>query len=284
MPTYISLPILQHHRGIALCRMKLFIIFFVTLCNFSPLVAGNTFLPEYFYFSWGYNRDWFFAPVNIHVKQPALGNDYYFNSVNGHDKNEAMHPWDYPLTIPQYNIRLGCEFANGYLLEFNFDHTKFVVAENQEVQLTGTLHNRTIDTVVNTSPNLNYQLNNGANFLLLMGGKKWSLYQTPDEVFQVVGIAKVGVGIVYPHVENTILGERNQPHFQLGGVNTGIEGALRLQFWKHVYLEPAIKLDYARYWGLRIYEGTAAQSLYTAEFILSMGVRIGGKKEESKTE
>lgn len=259
----------------ALYRIKLLLVFFVILCNFSPLLAGSTFLPDIFYFSWGYNRDWYFLPVDIHVKQPALGNDYYFNSVSGHDKSEAMHPWDYPLTIPQYNIRIGCEFGDGYLLELNFDHTKFVVSENQQVQLTGTLNNRKIDTVVATNQNLNYQLNNGANFLLLMGGKKWLWYQTTDEVFKVIGIAKVGAGIVYPHVENTILGKRNQPQFQFGGINTGIEGAVRLLLWNHVYLEPAIKLDYARYWGLQIHEGTATQSLYTAEFILSMGVRIG---------
>ena len=243
-----------------------------------------------FYFSWGYNKEWY-TNSSIHVVQPGLGNDYKFKSIEGHD-----HPgWDegllhIALSIPQYNYRLGYIFdeKRGLGFEINFDHTKFIVA-NQNAHIVGTMNNKHVDTIVafNKTNGYYYYLNNGANFLLFNLTKRWHICKDEKSNFKLDGFAKGGIGPVIPHVEN-MLGytptgdsEVNKPHFQIGGWNMGIEGALRATFYNTVYLELANKVDFASYSGLKIYEGHARQNFGTYEFILSLGVTIPtGRKEK----
>jgi hypothetical protein len=68
-----------------------------------------------FYFSWGYNKD-YYTNTNIYVSQPALNNNFNF-------KNTVLtdHPgWDEglfntELSIPQYNYRFGYFFDKNNL-------------------------------------------------------------------------------------------------------------------------------------------------------------------------
>jgi len=54
---------------------------------------------------------------------------------------------------------------------------------------------------------------------------------------------------------------------------------LRVTFFKYVYLEYTNKVDYARYSGLKIFEGTAKQAFGTYEMILNLGISLPvGKK------
>ncbi len=243
-----------------------------------------------FYFSWGYNKEWY-TRSSVHVIQPGLGNDYKFKNIEGHD-----HPgWDeglfhIALSIPQYNYRLGYIFdkKRGLGWEINFDHTKFIFAD-QNAHIVGTMNNKPVDTTVNFAKKNGYYyyLNNGANFLLFNITKRWHICQDEKSNFKLDGFAKAGIGPVIPHVENmfgyTPTGDSmaNKPHFQLGGWNIGVEGALRATFYKTVYLEFANKVDFASYSGLKIYEGHARQNFGTYELILSLGVTIpaGGREK-----
>lgn len=77
-----------------------------------------------------------------------------------------------------------------------------------------------------------------------------------------------------PHVENTILGNNNKPGFQFGGWDVGVEAALRFTFFKYAYLEYCNKAVYARYSGLKIYEGQARQAFGCYEMIANIGVNF----------
>ncbi len=244
-----------------------------------------------FYFSWGYNKEWY-TKSTIRVMQPSLGNDYKFTSISGHD-----HPgWDegsifkIPLSIPQYNYRLGYFFnkKKGLAVEINFDHTKFIFAD-QNARVVGKLNNRQVDTTVAFNPTNGYYyyLNNGANFLLFNIVKRWPIYQTKNKNFKIDFLCKAGVGPVIPHVENkfgSLGGDKgNDPGFQLGGWNIGAEGTIKTTFFNTVFLEYCNKLDYASYSGLKVYQGTARHSFGTYEMILNLGVTIPmGKHIEKK--
>jgi hypothetical protein len=242
-----------------------------------------------FYFSWGYNTE-AFTHSNLKISQPALGNNYVFKNIKGHDHRG----WDDGLlseafTIPQYNYRIGYFFGNKKDLgiEINFDHTKFIFADDQLVHIKGTMNNKPYDgyarfkqnTAANADSSSYYFLNNGANFLLFNIVKRWHLEKKARKV-QFDGLAKFGIGPVIPHVQNKFFDQpENKQQFQFGGWNTGVEGAFRSTFYKYVYLELAGKLDYARYSNLEIYEGTAKQAFGTAEVILSLGITFHtGKK------
>ena len=243
------------------------------------------------YISWGYNSEWY-THSNLKISQPELGNDFAFRNIRGFD-HEGWNGqlFTKPLTIPQYNYRIGYFFndKNDLGVEINFDHTKFIFANNQVVHVKGTINNKPIDKnlrfVENDLPtadsNSYYFLNNGANFLLFNIVKRWHFGENKRGTIKWDGLTKFGIGPVVPHVQNKFFDQpQNEPHFQVGGWNTGIEGALRSTFFKHVYLELAGKLDYARYSGLKIYKGTARQAFGTAEVILSLGYTINTGKRK----
>ena len=237
-----------------------------------------------FYFSWGYNKEWY-TRSNIKIDQPALGNHYSFENIQGHD-----HPgWDNgifnkAISIPQYNYRFGL-FLNkekGIAVEINFDHTKFIFAD-QAARIKGTLNYKPIDSTVNFSqPNFHYYLNNGANFLLFNIVKRTHLYKSKNEKLKVDFLGKLGVGPVIPHVDNAFFGKGNKAGFQLGGWNVGAEAVIRTTFFNTLFLEYCNKLDYARYSNLSVYNGTAKHAFGTYEMIVSMGCTfpVGARKKK----
>lgn len=250
----------------------LLIIFVLTTINSDAQTKKKERKKE-FYFSWGYNTEWY-TNSNVKVSQSALGNDYQFSNIKGHDHRG----WDEGLfskaiSIPQYNYRLGL-FINrkkGLALEINFDHTKFIFAD-QAAHIKGTLNNRPVDSTVNfnVANGFYYYLNNGANFLLFNIVKRWHWYQSRNISIDFLG--KAGIGPVIPHVENYLFGQKNKMGFQFGGWNIGAEAAIRTTFFNRVFLEYCNKLDYARYSNLKVYEGTAKHAFGTYEMILNLGV------------
>ncbi len=236
-----------------------------------------------FYFSWGYNKEWY-TRSDVKVNQPSLNNNYTLKSAYSHD-----HPgWDeglfsIPISIPQYNYRLGYFFnkKKGLAFEINFDHTKHIVQDNQQVKIAGTLNGRQVDSSVNFSEGngFYYYLNNGANFLLFNIVKRWHCHESKNGRFTVDALGKAGIGPLIPHVQNSFFGQANDPGFQLGGWNMGVEAAVRATFFKNVFLEFSNKLDYARYSNLKTYQGTANQAFGTYELVLSLGFTVpAGKK------
>ena len=235
------------------------------------------------YLSWGYNTEWY-TKSNIRISQPELGNNYTFNHIKAHDRkgwDEQLFKKD--LSIPQYNYRLGYFFnpEKGWAIEINFDHTKFIFQDEQDVSLTGKLDGKQVDTTIHFSEanGFFYYLNNGANFLLFNIVKRLRVYESKNGNLKFDFLCKAGIGPVIPHVENSFFGNKNKPHFQLGGWNMGVEGTVKVTFFKYAFLEYCNKLDYARYSNLRIYKGTAKHAFGTYEMILNIGANIPiGKK------
>lgn len=245
-----------------------------------------------FYFSWGYNKEWY-TKSKVKVNQPSLGNNFTFIDVVGHDHpgwNEDGGIFNKAISIPQYNYRIGLFIKKDLAIEINFDHTKFIFAD-QRVRLKGQLNHQATDSLVNFNKDNGffYYLNNGANFLLFNIVKRKQLYISKNKKIKVDALGKAGIGPVIPHVENAFFlndstGLKqlpNKPHFQIGGWNIGAEAAIRATFFKYAYLEYSNKLDYARYSNLKIYEGTAKHAFGTYEMVLSLGLTFPvGKKVE----
>jgi hypothetical protein len=226
-----------------------------------------------FYFSWGYNKEWYTAS-SIHVKQPSLGNDYSFVKVLATDKPG----WDDGLftkaiSIPQYNYRVGYFFKDNWAFEINFDHTKYQVKPDQLLHVKGLVNNVQKDYYVpnNDPQHLYYQLNNGANFLLFNLVHRKQLSNFNSKWFNLSLLLKGGVGVVIPHVENSIFGQENDAGFQFGGFAIGGEAAVRATFFKYGFLEYCNKLVGAKYYNLKVYEGRAKQTFGCYEMIANIG-------------
>lgn len=227
-----------------------------------------------FYASWGYNKEWYTAS-SIHVKQPSLGNDYKFVKVLATDKpgwNEGI--FNKAISIPQYNYRVGYFFKDNWAFEINFDHTKYQVKPDQLLHIKGTIDNKPVDDFEPNTDHriLAYQLNNGANFLLFNLVHRKQLTNFNTNWFNLSLLLKGGVGIVIPHVENTIYGESNDAGFQFGGFAIGGEAAVRATLFKYGFLEYCNKLVGARYYNLKVHEGRASQTFGCYEMIANIGV------------
>jgi hypothetical protein len=226
------------------------------------------------WFSWGYNKEWY-THSDIHVKQPSLGNNYVFKSVFAEDKVG----WDQGIfgeafTIPQYNYRVGYWFKDNWGIELAFDHTKYQVAQMQGLHVVGTMDGKPVNQYMLNDSILVYQLNNGANFFLFNLVHKIKFDHLNYKNFNTSFLWKAGVGWMVPHVQNTIFGKDNDPHFQFGGLDAGFEADVRCTFFKYVYLEYCNKVVYTNYWNLKVYDGTARQSFGTYEMILNLGLSI----------
>src|SRR5665213_2194493 len=132
------------------------------------------------YGSWGYNEEWY-TRSTIHIKQNAIGDNYDLVHVKADDHKG----WDNgilnkALTIPQYNYRLGYYFneKQDLAIELNFDHTKYVVNDGEDVHLVGTHAGVHTDQhlIFSQQTGFYYYLNNGANFFLFNIVKRIGLY------------------------------------------------------------------------------------------------------------
>ncbi len=266
--------------------MKYFFAFTLTLFSFlSKAQTANPFTSR-MYFAWGYNKEWY-STSTIKVSQPSQGSNYEFKNVAGNDRIGWDKLFQHELTIPQYNYRFGFFLKKhpSWGFELNFDHTKYQMTPGQSAHVVGTVNNVAIDSnIVITDHNMLWKLNNGANFFLFNVMKRFYITGTKGGLLKLYNIYKVGIGPLIPHTENTLFGHDNNAGFQFGGFNAGLEAAYRLEIGKYLYIDLAQKVDYAYYYGLHVYEGTAKQSFSTYEVIGTLGIMIPYKTKKENTE
>jgi hypothetical protein len=244
------------------------------------------------YFSWGYSKQ-YWASTNIHVSQPSQGNDFTVHGVQGHDEPDLSGLLSGDLFGPQYNLRIG-RFINEKRtigIELSLDHSKYTVTPGQLANVTGTIGGTPVNANYVLDNNFfRYLLHNGANHLMTNLVYRLPLIGETNETLSVAFIGKAGVGIMVPHVDNTILGNPNDvgmkvpsnffgiDHgwWQFGGWTTGMEAGFRVVLWKPVYLELTDKVAYSRLWNLPVYGGTADHSLLMNEIVLSLGFTYDG--------
>jgi outer membrane protein assembly factor BamB len=226
-----------------------------------------------FFASWGYNGDGF-AKSDLHVSQPSLGNDFTFVGVQARDSKTWTDLFNHYPFVPQYNVRFGFFFNERWGLEVALDHIKWIVKEDQQVRMTGTLDGAAVDTPVTLTPDvLVYQLNNGSNPLFVNLVRRIRLAGEPGRTGYFALLAKAGGGVAFPHTENTVFGQPNEKGFQFfHGWDLDAAAAVRVHIWKPVYFEFEGKLVYARYFDVKIDRGTARHSVKAAEYNWNFGV------------
>ena len=226
-----------------------------------------------FFVSWGYNGD-SYTKSDLHITQPSLGNDFTLADVRARDSKPWTNIFGHSLTVPQYNVRFGMFFNERWGVEVAHDHIKWIVREDQQVRMTGTLNGATVDTQLTLTPNvLRYQLNNGANPLFVNLIRRVRLRGEPRRTGYIAFLAKAGGGFANPHTENVLFGEPNDKGFQFfQGWNMDAVAALRMNVLKRFYLELEEKVLYARYFGLKVDRGTARHSVKASEFSFSFGM------------
>jgi hypothetical protein len=244
------------------------------------------------YFSWGYSRQWY-APSDIHVSQPGLGNDFTVHQATASDFPSSIADTlafssDGPnLTGPQENVRIGkfLDSEETFAIEFSLDHTKYNTDLGQTARVTGTVNGQPVNTnMVLDDQRFNYALHNGLNHIMINAVWLRHLYGPEKQAGDLQLVSKLGAGILLPHADNTIFGNQNQvgpknqriccssgDWWQLNGWTVGVEVGFRYFVSKGMFLELTAKEAYGALKGVPVYNGSADQEIWMTEAILSVG-------------
>ncbi len=244
------------------------------------------------YFSWGYSRQQY-APSDIRVSQPGLGNDFTVRQAAGSDFPATTQETfaairNFDLTLPQENVRVG-KFMNPektFAIEFSLDHSKYQTDLGQVAQVSGTINNQPYNaSMVLDGNNFFYALHNGLNHLMVNAVWLHHLAGPEKQAGDLQLISRAGAGILMPHADNTILGKQNEvgpkgtniccfasnDWWQINGWTAGVEVGVRYRVYKSMYLELTQKLAYGALRKVPVYQGTADQTLWMSEQVMSAG-------------
>lgn len=229
------------------------------------------------YFSWGYNRDWY-SKSDIHFyDKNTNAYDFTLSDVKAKDRPGFDRIFSSNISIPQYVYRVGYYFSRYQAgIEINFDHTKYIMVQNQAVHLSGKINDSYYNTDTIIAPEfLEFEHTNGGNFLMLNFLKSQKIHTTANKKFKSSAILKIGGGVVIPRTDVTLFGERLDNKFHIAGYVLGMEAGLRLEMFKYFFIEPTVKGSYANFLNvLTIGNGKANHHFWTFQAILSGGIQI----------
>lgn len=234
-----------------------------------------------FYISYGYNLDWF-TRSDIHFKDKTTDNyDFTLYDVKAEDRPGLNKMFNSDITIPQYSYRIGYFFGDRgqWAVELNYDHVKYVMLNNQRVHLKGELRGEYFDTdTLLVEQFIRYEHTNGANYMMFNFVWRKDFFHSKNELHWLSGIAKPGVGFVYPRSDTFIMGNRRNDEYHVAGYVTGIDIGLRYDFLKHFYFETSGKGAFANYTNVYLFgDGRARQHWFSFEYVFTIGYQFNGR-------
>ena len=266
---------------IRLQRISFFLFFCLFIFNFNPLLAQDSlkFAKETgFYFSWGYNKD-YFSKSDIHFKNSGSDNyDFTLYDCKAVDRPGFKNILKSDISIPQYVYRLGYYFKkkSQFGIEINFDHAKYIVYDDQTLRVTGTIRGRSIDkdTLIDNSF-VHLEHTNGANFLMANMLYRIQLYESKNQNSALSLIFKTGMGTVIPKTDVTFMGTRLDNKFHIAGFMAGEEITIRYRIYKGLISEFSSKNAYTNYFNaLGVGTARVRHSFFTTMLILTLGYQF----------
>lgn len=215
-----------------------------------------------FFVSWGWNRS-FYSKSDIHFKGENY--DFTLHDVKAKDRPNPfgikfLSPGD--LTLPATNAKLGYFIKDNYNIVIGLDHMKYVMRQNLDVKIDGTINIGDYDfeeatynydgnyngNTINLEPSfLQFEHTDGLNYIYV-GLNRFDnfnkLLHINTRNFEVNLEEGVDVGLLYPKTNTTLLGKDRHDDFHVSGFGFSIKAGLNLTFFKHFYLQSDFKMGY----------------------------------------
>ncbi len=203
---------------------------------------------------WGWNRG-HYSTSNITFK----GDDYNFTlqDVKSDDKPKPFGIYYFKLdeiTIPQTNFRIGYFFKENYTVSIGVDHMKYVMRNNQAVTINGTIniggdfdgiYNN--DEIVLTKEFLLFEHTDGLNYVNVEVSRFDNLdnwLKFPIKNIDINLTEGIGVGVLYPKTNTTLLGKERYDEFHVSGYGVSAYVGLNITFFKHFFIQSNMKVGY----------------------------------------
>ena len=203
---------------------------------------------------WGWNRD-NYSKSDITFK----GEDYYFtlDNVKAEDKPKPFGIYYFQpdeVTIPQTNFRVGYFFHDHYNVTFGVDHMKYVMRNDQTVNISGNIDNGSnYDGIYNNDDIflhynfLTFEHTDGLNYVNVEVNR----FDTVDNWigFSIKNIdinltEGIGAGVLYPKTNTRILGKERYDEFHVSGYGISAHAGLNLTFFKYFFIQYTFKAGY----------------------------------------
>lgn len=201
-----------------------------------------------FYFYWGWNRG-AFTTSDIRFQGQAY--DFTLENVVAKDRQTPFSVDRYlnpsKMTIPQYNVRIGYFINDHYNISIGTDHMKYVMQADQVVKITGHINESGTDydgvyngeEIVLTEDFLQFEHTDGLNypnielrrFDELLAWKNIKINLTEG----------LGVGILYPRTNTTLLNKERYDEFHLAGYGLAAVVGVNVSFFKHLFIQTEAK-------------------------------------------
>ncbi len=234
------------------------------LCSLQTIIAQN-FVTEQekyteknkgkFFISWGGNRE-SYSKSDITFK--GDGYNFTLNNVKADDKPKGYH-LDYlnpaRMTIPQTNLKIGYFFSDKYNISIGLDHMKYVMRQDQVVNMTGTIDGYgEFDGTYHNTPTvldenfLMFEHTDGLNYIYAEIARfddisKW-FGITNTDLFQINITEGIGGGIILPKTNTTLMNKKRYDEFHLSGYGISAKAAINFTFFKHFYIQGELKGGY----------------------------------------
>lgn len=207
------------------------------------------------FISWGWNQSGY-----THSDIRFKGNDYDFKlkGVVAKDRQTAftlryLNPSK--MTIPQYNFRIGYFINSKYSISFGFDHMKYVMQQDQTVNISGHIagSGTDYDGTYNNEPIkltgdfLRFEHTNGLNYLNLELRRMDNLFDQRSLKIKNIDInliEGVGAGLLYPKSDVTLLNYERNDQWHVAGYGVNLVAGLNVTFFKHFFIQGEMKGGY----------------------------------------
>lgn len=243
-----------------------------------------------FTISWGGNREKY-SKSDITYK----GDNYFFmvEDAVAHDKPKGWHI-DYitpgRMTIPQTNFKLGYFITDNYSVSIGVDHMKYVMTQNQIANVSGEINypathpSSQFNGIYNRTPLemtedfLMFEHTDGLNYVYTEFARQddisdWLGIKNTDK-FQVNINEGVGLGVLYPKTNTTLMGQARHDEFHISGFGTSLKAGLNLVLFKYFTIEGDLKGGYINMPAIRTTQSTsdsAKQSFFFVQTIIAFG-------------
>ena len=221
------------------------------------------------------------------------GYDFTLQDVKSKDKPKGFHI-DYinptRMTIPQTNFRVGYFFSDHYNISFGVDHMKYVMIQDQTVNINGYIDlpnsnagavfngNYNNDAIVLTEDFLEFEHTDGLNYVNLEVARFDDVSKifkiTNTDKFQINVTEGIGAGFLYPKTNAKLLGNERHDDYHVSGFGVSAKVGLNFTFFKYFFIMTELKGGYIDMQDIRTTQFTsdkASQSFYFFERELTIG-------------
>jgi hypothetical protein len=267
-------------------------------CLFAQVMKENSYSKGDLFVYWGWNRsDYSKSDIRFH----GTSYDFTLKNVVAKDRQTPFNFKTYfsptKLTIPQYNFRIGYFITDHYSISFGADHMKYVMQNyignvpqkveiNGHIENTGSSFDDTYDhDTISLNPDfLLFEHTDGLNYENIEVRRIDVLFSRKN--FEFSATEGVGLGVLIPRTNTTLMNNARYDEFHLAGYGTGIILGLNTTYFRHFFIQSEWKGGFIHMPDIRTTKRSAdraSQHFWFSQYNIVFGAkfRLKGKKDKS---